>query len=288
MGISSGIASIFGIIIRVIYNLFGENYGLSIIIFTVITKIILFPISYKQSKAMENMKKIAPLEKEIREKYKGNKEKTAEEITKMYQQNKINPMGGCLPLLIQLPIIIAMFYIVKQPLTYIKQMSPDNISIYMEDYTQINGKTVYREDYTESHIKNQEIQIAKENNFINMKFIGINFGDTPSHIFSSEVPNNEKPSKIILLIPMLSLLFALIQNKIAQKNNKLTEEQQQQQKTMSVMLPVLSAYISYIMPVALGIYWLFGSVLQIITQLIIDKMIKNKNKILLKEGEENK
>lgn len=286
MGISKWIASIFGVVIRLIYNLVGKSYGLSIIIFTIITKIILFPISYKQAKSMEEMKKVAPLEKEIREKYKGNKEKMSEEISKMYQEHKVNPLGGCLPLLIQLPIIIAMFYIVKQPLTYINQMSTNEVRVYMEETAQIGGKTVYKEDYTESYIKNEEINIAKNNKLLNMNFMGINFGDTPSYVFNKNISKDKRPEKIILLIPILSLLFAVLQNKMTQKNSSLTEEQIKQQKNMNLMLPILSAYISYIMPVALGIYWLFGSILQIITQIIIDKLISRNKKIMLKEGEE--
>ena len=96
------IAEILGALIRIIYNVFGSNYGLSIILFTILTKVILFPITYNQSKSMADMQKMAPLEKEIREKYKGDKEKMAEELTKMYSEHKINPMGGCLAMLIQI------------------------------------------------------------------------------------------------------------------------------------------------------------------------------------------
>lgn len=286
MAISRWIASFFGIIIKLIYNLVGRSYGVAILIFTVITKLILFPITYKQSKAMENMKKVAPLEKEIREKYKGNKEKTSEELAKMYSEHKINPLGSCLPLIIQIPMILAMFYIVRQPLTYISDMSTDEIKVYMEEKMTVGGKTIYKEDYTETQIKNQEIKIAKEKQIINMNFLGLNLGDIPQDavINNKEIAN--KPSKITLLIPILSLLFAILQNKMSQKRSSMTEEQKQQQKTMNLMMPVLSAYISFIMPVALGIYWLFGNILQILSQLIIDKMLGKKEKEkMLNEGE---
>ena len=87
------IAEILGALIRLIYNIVGRNYGLSIIIFTILTKVLLFPVTYKQEKSMHEMGKVAPLEKEIREKYKGNNEKMAEELTKMYSEHKINPSG---------------------------------------------------------------------------------------------------------------------------------------------------------------------------------------------------
>lgn len=286
MAISRWIASFFGIIIKLIYNLVGRSYGVSILIFTVITKLILFPITYKQSKAMENMKKVAPLEKEIREKYKGNKEKTSEELAKMYSEHKINPLGSCLPLIIQIPMILAMFYIVRQPLTYISDMSTDEIKVYMEETMVVGGKTIYKEDYTETQIKNQEIKIAKEKQIINMNFLGLNLGDIPQDAVINNKDISNKPSKITLLVPILSLLFAILQNKMSQKRSSMTEEQKQQQKTMNLMMPVLSAYISFIMPVALGIYWLFGNILQILSQLIIDKMLGKKEKEkMLNEGE---
>lgn len=268
------IAEILGTLIRFIYNLVGQNYGLSIIIFTILTKILLFPITYKQSKAMDEMNKLAPLEKEIREKYKGNKEKMSEELMKVYEQHKVNPMGGCLPLLIQIPIIFAMFYIVKQPLTYIMQVPQTQLQQYTQEYL---GK----EDVTENEIKGYEIQIANEKNLIDMNFCGLNFGDVPSNAFNKD--KELKSSYYSLLIPILSLIFTIIQTKQSQKNSNMTEEQKEQQKTMNLMMPILSAYISYIMPLALGIYWLLGNILQILSQLIINLII-DKQKIMLQEG----
>lgn len=270
----NAIAEVLGAIIRVIYNLVGNNYGLSIVIFTVLTKLILFPITYKQTKAMDEVSKIAPLEKEIREKYKGNKEKMSEELSKMYGEHKVNPLGGCLPLIIQIPIIIAMFYIVKQPLTYIIQTPQDQLKSYTQEILQ-------KEEVTDSEIKNSEIQIASQKNIINMNLLGINFGDVPSQAFSKD--ESKKVSYFTLLVPLLSLAFSVWQTKQSQKSSNMTDDQREQQKTMTFMMPILSAYISYIMPLALGIYWLFGNVLQIITQAIINKMIKDK-KIMLEEG----
>ncbi len=268
------IANIFGAVIRTIYNLVGENYGLSIVIFAILTKVIMFPLNLKQAKAMEEMKKVAPLEKDIREKYKGNKEKLQEELVKMYSEHKINPLGGCLPLLIQLPIILAMFYIVKQPLTYIKQMPAQTIIEYTKEIT---GK----EELADNEYKNYEIQVANQKKIIDMKFLGLDFGAIPKDVFDKNVTN--KPSKKILIIPLLSLILSVWQTKQASKNSNQTEEQKQQMKTMNTMMPLLSAYISYIMPLALGVYWLLGSAYQIAQQHIMNKMLKTK--ILLKEGD---
>lgn len=268
------IAGIFGALIRLIYNIVGQNYGLSIIIFTILTKILLFPITYKQSKTMDEMNKLAPLEKEIREKYKGNKEKMSEELMKVYEQHKVNPMGGCLPLLIQIPIIFAMFYIVRQPLTYIVQMPVEQMQEYTQEY-------LAKEEVTDSEIKANEIQIANKYDIIDMNFLGINFGDVPSNVFSKNA--EEKVSYITLIIPLLSFVFSMLQTKQSQKNSNMTDEQKEQQKTMNLMMPILSAFIAYTMPLALGIYWLIGNILQMLTQWIVNVIIKKK-KIMLQEG----
>lgn len=265
------IASIFGALIRFIYDLVGSNYGLSIILFTVLTKLVLFPLNLKQAKAMKEMQKLAPLQDEIREKYKGNKEKQAEELAKAYEQYKINPMAGCLPLLIQLPIILAMFYIVRQPLTYILQIPDATVIEYAEEYLE-------KEEVSEKEAKAVEINMASKLGLIDMNFAGIDFGAVPSDSMNKEM--QDRPSKLTLIVPVLSILLSYLQTWISQRKSNMTEEQKQQQKSMNIMMPILSGYISYIMPLALGIYWLLGNVLGIISQLIIDWML-GREKILL-------
>lgn len=267
------LASLFGSIIRLIYNAVGQNYGLSIILFTVLTKVILFPINLKQARAMKDMQKLVPIEKEIREKYKGNKDKQAEELAKAYQEHKINPLSGCLPLLIQFPIILAMFAIVRQPLTYIAQVPQETVIEYAKEISQ-------KDDITEKEAKNMEISIASKKNILDMNFLKMNFGDVPSDSLNKEL--EERPSKWILLVPVLSVALQALQIVITQRKSQLTDEQKEQQKSMNIMMPVLSGVIAYTMPLALGIYWLLGNILGIISQLIIDEMVKDKS-ILLKE-----
>jgi YidC/Oxa1 family membrane protein insertase len=90
------------------YGIF-KNYGIAIILLTVVVRIILFPFTYKSMKSMKEMQKIQPLMMELREKYKDNKEKLNQEVMRLYQTHKINPLGGCLPILLQLPVFIALY-----------------------------------------------------------------------------------------------------------------------------------------------------------------------------------
>lgn len=290
------ISSVLGSVIRVIYNLVGQNYLISLLIFTVLTKLLLFPLMLKQLKSTEGIQRIAPEDKKLREKYKDDPVKLNQEITKLYADNKISPMAGCLLPIIQIPIIIAMFYVVKQPLTYIAQMDQATMNSYTAQYLNVEEDQV-----TDKIAKQYEINIAKEYNLMDLSITSkISLGDTPKDAFSKD--ETKRVSKWTLAIPILSLFFSYLSNFISSwlnKKNKtstLTEDQAEMQKSMNVMMPILSAYISFAWPLALGVYWLFGSILGIGQQFLIDKLMakerqKNGNnedkKLFLGKGENN-
>ena len=290
------ISSVLGSVIRVIYNLVGQNYLISLLIFTVLTKLLLFPLMLKQLKSTEGIQRIAPEDKKLREKYKDDPVKLNQEITKLYADNKISPMAGCLLPIIQIPIIIAMFYVVKQPLTYIAQMDQATMNSYTAQYLNVEEDQV-----TDKIAKQYEINIAKEYNLMDLSITSkISLGDTPKDAFSKD--ETKRVSKWTLVIPVLSLLFSYLSKFISSwlnKKNKtstLTEDQAEMQKSMNVMMPILSAYISFAWPLALGVYWLFGSILGIGQQFLIDKLMakerqKNGNnedkKLFLGKGENN-
>lgn len=270
------IASVLGYIIRFFYDLVGQNYFITILLFTLFTKVVLFPLAWIQIKSMEKMNKMSVKQKEIQDKYKNDKEKQTQELMNLYKENKVNPLSGCLPLIIQIPIILAMFYIVKQPLTYIVQTPQEEIKTYAQ-------QLLNKEDVNEKEMQANELLIAKEHNLINMQVIpGINLGDVPSNVFSKD--ENKKASPISLAIPILTFIVSFLLNKYSQKNTQQTPEQAEMQKTTNLMMPLMSAFFSYAMPLALGVYWLFGSMLQFVQQFIINKIVKkDKEKILALE-----
>lgn len=264
------IASFLGMIIRVIYNLVGQNYIVSILIFTFLTKLILLPLTLGQIKSTKKLQEITPLDQKIRDKYKNDQQKMAEELTKLYSEYKINPLGGCLPILIQFPIIIAMFFIVRQPLTYITQTPHEEIVQYTKDYLE-------KEDVTEDEVKANEIIIAQEQGIIDMHLFGnVNLGDVPSNSFNKD--ESKRVSKLTLLVPLLSFLFSFLQTKLQKNSTEMTEDQQEMQKSMNIMMPLLNAFIAYTWPITLGIYYLFSNILGVIQQEIINKFVLKKGK----------
>ena len=116
-------ANILSFVINPIYD-FTKDYGLAVILFTLIIKLILFPLGIKQQKKTVKTKKIRPELERIQAKYKNDKEKLNEETMKLYQKYGVNPMGGCLPLLIQLPILLAFYRVIQAPVTWFLRITP--------------------------------------------------------------------------------------------------------------------------------------------------------------------
>ena len=107
-----------GYIIEMIYNLV-QNYGLSIIIFTIIVKMLLIPLNIKSQKAMKKQQKIQPILAELQKKYANDQQKLQTEMMKLYKENDVSMMGGCLPLLIQFPLLIGLYRVIQGPLKYL-------------------------------------------------------------------------------------------------------------------------------------------------------------------------
>jgi YidC/Oxa1 family membrane protein insertase len=113
------IAIVFGKLLFLIYNSVGfHSYALSLLLFTIVVKLLLLPLSIKQIKSSQRMQEIQPELARIQERYKNDKEKLNEETMKLYQEKKYNPASGCLPLVVQMPILFALFYVIRMPMTY--------------------------------------------------------------------------------------------------------------------------------------------------------------------------
>ncbi len=263
-------ANIFGYLLKILLDLTG-NFGLSILLFTILTKVMLLPLVLKQQKSTKQIAKIQPKLQEIQNKYKDDKERYAQEYTKLQQEEHFNPFTGCLLALIQIPIILAMLYIVSKPLTYVYKMPQETINTYIQE---LNIDTKNVRSYP-------EIEIIKKKTDLNidLNLFGINLGD---------VPSKDPKNLVLLIIPALSVLITLISVKMTTKmqnnmnkdiNDEKLKETQKQMNMMNYTLPVLSGYIAYQVPLGLGLYWLFNNILQIAQQYIVNKIVdKDENK----------
>lgn len=265
------IAQLFGYLLYYIYNLV-HNYGVAILLFTVITKLILLPFTIKQQKSLEQSKKMQPLLQDLQNKYKDDQERMAQEYQKLVRENKFNPFGGCLLSLIQIPIILGMLYVVGKPLTNMVKMPQEEIKQKVIEIMPENYEGGYEQFIKQNRYI--ELKVIKKENLLNLNFLGIDLGDVASE--------NKKDFKL-LIIPILSAVFTWLsiyvingkQPKVEKKENE-DEMPMPDMRMMNITMPLLSGWIAYIVPQGLGLYWFFSSLLQIVIQLLIKKFMKEE------------
>ncbi len=276
----------FGYVLEWIYSFTG-NYAISLLLFAVVVKLITFPLGIKQQKSMQSQARLRPKETAIRKKYAGRndevtKRKMNEELTKLYQDEKFNPLSGCLPLLIQFPIIIALYDVIRKPLTYLMHFTSEtidslkNVLLTFDGYADVQAAAI---DEISLLSKMKEApaaftQILSDvgktiDDLPNLFVFGMNLGETPS--FKPE------SSWLILLIPVLSLASAFLSMYLNTKfsyQSPQAKEQEGSMKFMRYAMPFFSFYIAFKVPAAVGLYWFYQNMLQPLQQFILSKMYK--------------
>ena len=306
MGFISGI---FGYLLNWVYEVFS-NYGVAILIFSVILRVILIPITIKQQKSMKKSAALQAEMSEIQKKYKNNPEKLNQETIELYKREKMSPFSGCLTSILQLVIILSVFWLVSQPLTYMKKIDKDLIEKYSNEMKEsgYNANNSYIQiatiDYAETKYQEIEKQLEQEdvehkeelkqkqddyNKLrLNMEFLGIDL---------SKVPTQSLNDWRVYVIPVLYVLTSIASIKITtatQKNKQKksivvsedgenneevdpTEQMQQMSNSMMYMMPVMSVMIAIVAPLGLALYWLMSNILMIIERLVINKIMKKDN-----------
>ena len=283
------ISNLFGYLLNWLYEIFN-NYGVAIIIFSVILRIILIPITIKQQKAMKKSAKMQEKMNEIQKKYKNNPEKLNQETIDLYKREKMSPFTGCLSSILQIVIILAVFYLVSKPLTYMKKIDSDLIDKYVTEIKEENGSN---SAYSEIEVI-QKKSAQDSNVYINMDFLGLDL---------SKVPNQTLTDFKVYIIPILYVITSFISIKMtnnmqtkkkkdevklieaADGDKEETKEQdpqeealesmQEMSKSMTYMMPIMSIFIAFIAPLGLALYWLVSNILMIIERIIINKFDKN-------------
>ena len=258
-----------GFILGAIYN-FVQSYGLSIILFTLVMKIILLPISIKQQKSMASTARIQPKIKELEKKYRGDKQKQSEEMMKLYKEEGVNPMSGCLPMLIQFPIIIGLYSVINKPLTYLLQVTSEQI---MEIVHALGlgyaGNEIGMEIFVAEAMRNNISAIPEALRhipLIDFNFLGLNLASAPSI---------SEPS-VLWIIPILAGLSALISSKITAKSNPAAAGNEQtaaMTKSMTFTMPLISLWITFTLPAGVGLYWITSNILMTVQQYLLNKAI---------------
>lgn len=290
-------ANIFGYLLDFINNLVG-NYGLAIILFTVVIKLLMLPLSIKQQKTMKKTAKIQEQLKIIQFKYKNDPEKLNRETMELYKKENMSPFSGCLSTIAQFILLISIFYMVRCPLTYMEKINNDQINTYVQQLK--DGGITVNQAYSEIDII-RELDYLKEkmpedeglNKInLNMNFCGLDL---------SKIPQQNLNDWTVYIIPALYIISTFISMKITtsmqkkskkndgviditekeekdskeEEKNEMEDMMEQSNKMMSWMMPIMSVSISLVAPLGLALYWLVNNILMIGERLVLNKIIKD-------------
>ena len=261
-----------------------NNYFVALLLFAIVMQIILLPFSIKQQKNSVQQAKLAPKTAAIRKKYAGRndaqtQQKMQQEIQEMYQKEKFSPFGGCLPLLIQMPILFALYNVVMNPLRYITGISMDTINQIQTHMTDdlgivLNPRSLYidmmnyiREDMAYYVEKFAELA---DKTLPDMTFIGTDLSRIPTFTF--------QPFDWLMLVPILTFVFMLLTQKITrmftyQSPETIEAQKSPSMKIMNWSMPLLSVWIAFSVPAAIGLYWIFRNIISCIQQIILANVI---------------
>ena len=292
-----------GAVLLAFYN-WTASYGWAILIFGLIVKLIMLPFQMKSKHSMMRTTMLQPRMKELERQYGSNKQKYQEEVTKLYKDAKVNPMSGCLWTLIPFPILIILYKVVRMPLSYLMGLTKDNITVLTDVMTKLGFYTApaKADAYVEMTLANKLHEnfaaivsnsgltdFAAKLKDINFDFLGLNMAQKPTLMFwnAEGFKENALPLIIMFLIPFISAGLTILQTKLTQAMNPPQDEKTAQtSKTMNLIMPLMSVYICFIMPVAMGIYWIEQSVFGIIQEAILNKYYKGKLDAEMKEFNE--
>ena len=275
------IYNFFGSIILFCYRLFGD-YTVALFFFTLVMQVILLPLAIKQQKNSIKQARLAPKIMAIRNKYKGRNDqatqkKMQEETLDLYQRENFNPAGGCMPLLIQLPIIMLLYNVVRMPLSYILKYSADTIAA-IQKVVEATGVELSQAtlELDLAHHMSQMGEgafsgIDLGGNFPDFKLFGLDLTQTP-------LKDGKVTSWALMLIPLITFIAMYGSQKIIRHFTYVSPDMKEQQnnpsmKIMMIVGPLMSVYFAAVWPGTLGVYWILRNILQTVQQIALAKIM---------------
>ena len=279
----------FGYLLEWLYH-FSGNYGLALILFALLLKLILLPLSMKSKKSMMKISRVSPKMKALEAKYGDDKAKYQQEVMKLYKEEGVNPTGGCLWSFIPLLLLIPLYQVVRQPMVYLMHLDADlaqQITTYIGQLVDLGPRTYYHEMMAASYIGQYHDQLvaaipALQNvslDVLNFNFLGMSMSAIPTWQFWT---CTEWATLGLFLIPVVSAVSNLLSMWMSQKLNGTvaTDDKGEKDqgaidaaastnKVMMFTMPLVSLYIGYQMPAAISIYWLAQAVFGVVQEYIL-------------------
>ena len=276
-----------------LYELTG-NYGVAVILFALAVNLILTPFMAKSKKSMMRSTRLQPRIQELQKRHEGNPQKLNQEMQNLYREEGINPMSGCLWSLIPFPILIALYSVIRQPITRMMFAAQDVVTT-LQDYFVAKGLYTVpakADAYVEIKLANLAHEhwdavaadlAGKIDGLLDVDFgfLGLNLGSQPQWNFFVKTDWSDVsiwlPALGLFLIPFISAALSWLSMKVSNAANPQQDAQTQaSMKTMSLMMPLMSIWICFVMPAAMGIYWIANSVFGMVRDFILTKVYKRK------------
>ena len=281
------IAKPFGWLLMWLYEL-TNNYGVAVFLFALVVKVVLLYFSAKSKKSMMRQSRFTPYLKELEARYEGNKQKYQEEVAKLYKEEGINPMGGCLWSLLPFPILLALYRAIRFPITIMMGVSKEAYAQIKELLTSLGFEAAggaraaaYSQIYESQFITgnfDKFAGISDKLKQLDYGFLGLDLSQQPSFRFWQFTRENGTlwSQWGLFLIPVIAALLSYLQSKISTAGSPQDPQTASTSKTMLLMMPLMSLWIGFVMPGALGLYWIATSVFQIIQDYILTKIFNKQ------------
>ena len=293
----TAILQVFGTFLLWLYKICGGSYALALIVFTLLTKIILFPLSYKGKKGMMQMNTMQAEMARLQKQYGNNRVKYNEEVQKLYEREGVNPMSGCLWSFLPLPILMALYYVIRRPMLYMMHLTTDQIAAAIKaveklgTYT-LSGSEIYQEMQVAglmyghqdvfSAVQTAVGDGASKLEIINFNFLGLDLSQIPKLKFWE---NGVSWASIgLFLIPIIVTVLNVGYSRLSQKTNNFNKNQKgsgnasmdRTNKMMLFIMPLMYLWFGYIMPAGMCVYMAFNAIFMAVQELICARMLRGK------------
>ena len=284
------IARPFGWLMLHLYNWTG-NYGVAVILFALVVKLIMLPFQLKSKKSMMRTSRMTPRLKELEKKFGNDQQRYQQEMNKLYKEEGINPMSGCLWSLIPFPILIALYRAIRFPLTTMMGVAADllgeggaittklaelgyQLTNYSSSRSAVAYEQIFQSQFITEHLPDFA-GISEKLQALSYKFLGLNLGQTPSVSFWTW-DKFDWAHIGLFLIPIVSAGLSYLSMKISNAANPQTDANNQQMKSMALTMPLISLWICFTMPGVMGIYWIAQSVFAIVQDVALNKVFNKQ------------
>lgn len=269
---------------------FVNNYGIALIMFTILTRLLMVPMAINQQKSMAKMASFRPKMEELQKKYGNNKERLNEEMVALYQKENYNPMSGCLPLLIQFPILFGLIDVIYYPLKHIIRLPKEVIAEAVAISTNVLGAGGMNRYSTEMSVISAMQQdpsafahlgtdVVNKISAFDFTFFGLDLGVVPTVALN-----------MFILVPILSGITSLLMSMVTMRTSSATMGQNDtaasMNKSMMLMMPLMSIMIAFQVPTGVGMYWVLTNTFMVVQQLILGKIFNPKEMMEKAKAEE--